>query len=63
MAELRDALASVKTLKGLVPICSWCHRIRNDCGYGEQMEAFVRDHTEADFSQGICPECSERVGE
>jgi hypothetical protein len=62
VCELREALANVKTLKGLVPICSWCHRIRNDRGYWEQMEAFVRDHTEASFSHGICPDCSERVG-
>jgi hypothetical protein len=58
--ELENALAQIKTLRGLLPICSHCKKIRNDKGYWEYMEIYVRDHTEADFSHGICPECMEK---
>jgi hypothetical protein len=57
VAELRDALASVKTLKGLLPVCAWCRRVRNDDGYWQQIEAYVRAHSEAEFSHAMCPEC------
>lgn len=63
VVELRDALAKVKTLKGLVPVCAWCRRIRNDRGYWEQMEAFLKASTDAEFSHGICPECSRQYDE
>ena len=59
--ELRKAFARVKTLSGLLPICSSCKKIRNDKGYWEQMEIYIRDHSEADFSHGLCPECAERL--
>ena len=59
--ELQEALAKVKTLKGLLPICAWCKKIRDDQGYWQQIEAYVRDHTEADFSHGICPSCAEKL--
>jgi PAS domain S-box-containing protein len=55
--ELQDALAQVKILKGFLPICSYCKRIRNDAGYWENVENYIRDHSEAEFSHGICPEC------
>ncbi len=55
--DLRVALEQVKTLKGIVPICSKCKRIRDDKGYWEQLEVFVRNHSEAEFTHGICPEC------
>jgi PAS domain S-box-containing protein len=58
--ELKEALAKVKTLKGLLPICAWCKKIRDDQGYWQQIEAYVRDHTEADFSHGICPACAQK---
>jgi methyl-accepting chemotaxis protein len=57
IARLKDALAKIKTLTGLLPICSICKRIRNDKQNWEQMEAYIRDHSEADFSHTICPEC------
>jgi hypothetical protein len=60
ICELENALAQIKTLRGLLPICSHCKKIRNDKGYWEFMEIYIRDHTEADFSHGICPECMER---
>ncbi len=59
--ELREALAKVKTLSGLLPICASCKRIRNDKGYWEQLEEYITKHSEALFSHGICPECRERL--
>lgn len=57
--ELSDALAQVKRLKGLLPICMFCKKIRKDKNYWQQVEEYVADHTEADFSHSICPECLE----
>ena len=59
--ELKEALSQVKALSGLLPICSSCKKIRNDKGYWEQMEIYISDHSEADFSHGICPECAEKL--
>jgi hypothetical protein len=59
--ELREALSQVKMLSGLLPICSSCKKIRNDEGYWEQMEMYIRDHSEAEFSHGICPECVQKL--
>ena len=56
--ELKEALASVKTLRGLLPICSGCKKIRDDKGYWNQIEFFIRDHSDANFSHGMCPECA-----
>lgn len=61
IAELQEALSQVKTLSGLLPICATCKRIRNDEGNWEQMEAYIRDRSEAKFSHGICPECAARL--
>lgn len=58
IGELQGALAEVKKLSGLLPICASCKRVRDDRGYWQQIEAYVRDHSEADFSHGICPECA-----
>jgi PAS domain S-box-containing protein len=55
--ELRDALRQVRTLQGLIPICAWCKKIRNDKGYWQQLEAYISEHSEADFSHGMCPDC------
>ncbi len=55
--DLQDALASVKTLQGLLPICSLCKKVRDDQGYWSQIETYLRKHSRADFSHGICPEC------
>jgi hypothetical protein len=59
-AGLAEALEKVKTLQGLLPICAWCKRIRDDQGYWRQVEAYVHEHTGADFTHGICPECLEK---
>jgi two-component system, response regulator PdtaR len=56
-AELQEALDKVKLLSGLLPICSHCKKIRDDEGYWQQVEVYIRDHSEAEFSHGICPEC------
>jgi DNA-binding response OmpR family regulator len=58
--ELEEALASVKTLQGLLPICSYCKKIRNDRNYWQQVEGYISDHSDAQFSHGICPECYTR---
>jgi DNA-binding response OmpR family regulator len=55
--ELEEALSKVKTLQGLLPICSYCKKIRNDRNYWQQVEGYICDHSEAQFSHGICPEC------
>lgn len=55
--ELQQMLAQVKTLRGLLPICSWCKRIRNDGGYWEEVETYLHDHSEVAFSHGVCPDC------
>ncbi|MFO0648847.1 MAG: PAS domain S-box protein [Polyangiales bacterium] len=58
--ELRDALQSVKTLSGLVPICAWCKKIRNDEGYWDRLEHYLSEHTEAHFTHGMCPDCANK---
>jgi DNA-binding response OmpR family regulator len=61
VAELQKALANVKTLHGLLPICSYCKRIRGDDQYWQQVESYISDHSHAQFSHGICPACYEEV--
>jgi len=58
--ELEVALARVKQLHGLLPICSYCKKVRNDQNYWQQVEAYVSEHSEAQFSHGVCPECYEK---
>jgi len=60
-AELRQALAKVKLLSGLLPICSSCKKIWDEAGYWSQVEEYVRGHSEAEFTHGICPECIEKL--
>jgi len=55
--QLKEALETVKTLKGLIPICANCKNIRDDEGFWHQVEEYVQRHSEAEFSHGICPEC------
>jgi len=55
--ELQAAMASIKTLKGLLPICASCKKIRNDKGYWQQVESYLAEHSEVQFSHGICPDC------
>ena len=61
VAELRDALVSVKQLGGLLPICSYCKKIRDDQNYWTQVEAYVGKHSDAKFSHSICPQCYEDI--
>ena len=59
--RLAEALENVKTLHGLLPICAWCKRIRDDQGYWSQVEAYVHAHTGAYFTHSICPDCFEKL--
>ena len=56
---LTSALEEVKTLKGILPICAYCHKIRNDEGAWNQLEHYIRENSDAEFSHGICPDCLE----
>ena len=58
ISELETALSKVKLLSGIVPICMYCKEIRDDQGYWNQLEAFISEHSEAEFSHGICPKCA-----
>lgn len=59
--ELQDALAKIKTLRGLLSICSYCKKIRDDEGYWEQVEAYIEKHSNAKFTHGICKECLKKI--
>jgi PleD family two-component response regulator len=58
--NIQDALNTVKTLSGLLPICAHCKKIRDDKGYWNQIEAYISEHSEAEFSHSICPECAKK---
>ena len=59
--ELEEALAQIKQLRGLIPICSYCKKIRDDKNYWHQVDAYLSTHSDATFSHGICPTCSETI--
>jgi PAS domain S-box-containing protein len=59
--ELRAALAEIRELQGILPICAGCKKIRNDSGYWEQVETYIELHTRAQFSHGMCPDCMVRL--
>lgn len=59
--ELQESLKNSKRLRGLLPICASCKNIRDDKGYWQQIESYVRDHSEADFSHSICPDCAKKL--
>jgi sigma-B regulation protein RsbU (phosphoserine phosphatase) len=59
--QLRQAVDQIKTLKGIVPICASCKNIRDDRGFWNRVENYVRDHTEAEFSHAVCPDCMKRL--
>jgi PAS domain S-box-containing protein len=61
IGELQGALAKVKTLSGLIPICASCKKIRDDKGYWNQIESYIREHSGAEFSHGICPDCMKKL--
>lgn len=60
-AELQQRLDEIKTLRGIIPICAGCKKIRNDAGYWEQVEQYIAARSEADFSHGLCPACAQRL--
>jgi PAS domain S-box-containing protein len=59
--SLQDSLAKLKTLSGLLPICASCKKIRDDKGYWNRIETYIQEHSEAEFSHGICPECARKL--
>ena len=61
ISQLQQALAHVKKLSGLLPICASCKKIRDDRGYWLQVEEYIHDHSEAQFSHGLCPECAKKL--
>jgi DNA-binding response OmpR family regulator len=61
VTELQKALANVKQLSGLLPICSYCKRVRDDANYWQQVESYIGDRTNAEFSHAVCPSCFEAV--
>jgi hypothetical protein len=60
--RVAEALAQIKILRGLLPICAWCRKVRDDEGYWSGLEEYVGHHTQAEFTHGICPDCRERMG-
>ncbi|MCW8900244.1 MAG: PAS domain-containing protein [Gammaproteobacteria bacterium] len=61
VVELQEALKEIKVLKGIIPICSYCHNIRDDEGAWEMIEIYISKHSDAAFSHGICPDCLPKV--
>jgi hypothetical protein len=59
--DLQEARGQIKVLSGLLPICCHCKSIRNDEGYWQRIEAYIDEHSEAQFSHGICPLCAEKL--
>ena len=63
VTELQQALAEVKTLRGFIPICAWCHKVRDDAGFWQQIEMYLDARTDATFSHSICPTCEREAHE
>jgi len=61
LEQRNEAVANLRILKGFLPICSSCKKIRDDHGSWNQLEVYIRDHSEAEFSHGICPECRDKL--
>lgn len=59
--DLKKAMSEIKTLKGLIPICASCKKIRDDKGYWNQLETHIQQHSDAQFSHGLCPDCQENL--
>jgi hypothetical protein len=60
IADLQDAATKIKTLRGLLPICTTCKKIRDDKGYWNQIESYIREHSEAEFTHSMCPICAKK---
>lgn len=63
VGELRDALEQIKVLRGLLPICAWCRKVRDDEGYWHQLETYIEERSDAQFTHGVCPDCEARLME
>ena len=61
ISKLQDALDRIKLLRGIIPICSACKNIRDDQGYWNNIENYIKEHSDADFSHGICPDCARKL--
>lgn len=61
ISDLKKALEEIKTLKGIVPICAHCKKIRDDKGFWNHLEIYIQEHSEAEFSHGICPDCKKKL--
>jgi DNA-binding NtrC family response regulator len=61
MVQVEKSLKEIKTLQGLIPICAWCKKIRDDQGFWKSVEAYIEEHTAAEFTHGMCPECGEKA--
>jgi PAS domain S-box-containing protein len=61
IADLREAIAKIKILTGLLPMCAWCKKVRDDKGYWKKVETYVQEHSDASFTHGICPDCLKKV--
>jgi hypothetical protein len=59
--ELTEALSNIRTLRGLLPICASCKKIRDDQGYWQKVESYISAHTQAEFTHAICPDCITRL--
>jgi integral membrane sensor domain MASE1 len=63
VAELQQAMGEIKTLRGFIPICAWCHKVRDDAGFWQRIEGYLAEHTDATVSHGICPACAQKATE
>jgi hypothetical protein len=61
IVKLEKALSEVKMLSGMLPICASCKRIRDDKGYWNQIESYIKEHSDAEFTHGMCPECAKKL--
>jgi hypothetical protein len=61
LAELEHARHELRSLSGLLPMCAWCKKIRDDAGYWQQLEGYIQSHTDVEFSHSMCPDCTERM--
>jgi hypothetical protein len=60
MRKTATLTSQINALTGLLPVCSWCRKVRNDSGYWEQLEKYISSRTSASFTHGICPECKQK---
>lgn len=61
LMELKKKMKEIKTLRGLIPMCAWCRKIRDDNGYWKKVEEYISEHTDAAFTHGMCEECGEKA--